>query len=126
MKTTRSRQTRRRGLSLVEVMVVIAITLTLTSLLGMGVLRTWRQSRVDTTRLTLQRTAQDVVIHEARTGRAPDALEAIYRGEPVPRDAWGSQILLERPPHSWDLVSLGEDRAEGGSGFDADLRYSEQ
>ena len=125
MRPTRRRRTARRGLTLVEVMVVIAIILTLTAILGMGVVRTWRQSRVDLTRLTLDRTGQEVVMHEVRHRAPPDDLRAVFRGQPVPADAWGTPIALERPPNRWDLLSLGEDRAEGGTGFDADLRYSD-
>ncbi len=108
-----------------EVMVVIAITITLMSIIGGGVLYTYRVARVDMTRLVLDQTAQDVIIHETRHRRPPEALAEVYPGQPLPEDAWGTPLGYERVASRWDLISLGEDGLEGGDGFDADLRYAE-
>lgn len=124
-RTQRVRRTRRRGMSLVEVMVVIAIVLTLMSVLGIGVMQIWRQSQVQTTQLTLQRTGQSVVLHELQSKKIPDDLRQVFGADATPQDAWGTPIELQRPSGRWDLRSLGEDRAEGGTGFDRDLHYSE-
>ena len=114
----------RRGMSLVEVMVVIAIVLTVSAILAGGVWQVYRQSQVATTELTLSKVAERIHVHKLREG-VPQTMAEVYLQEPPPRDSWGSEILLEPSRAKFDLVSWGEDRQEGGTGFAQDLRYSE-
>jgi general secretion pathway protein G len=122
---------RRRGMSLVEVMVVIAIILTLMSVIGVGVMSVFNNSKVDTTVLTMTKVNQRVQIYMLRKKNAPstsDGLEAVYGGEKMPVDSWGNEFRYVSPGpggHDFDIMSLGADGNEGGSGNDADLKWSE-
>lgn len=119
---------KRRGVSLVEVMVVVAIILVLMTVLAMGVERAWRSFQVSATELTMSKTEGELVVYEARTGRRPegrDGLQRIY-GDQVPVDGWKRALIYEPPsPDQTDLVSHGSDGREGGTGYAADIRWSE-
>lgn len=121
----------RRGMSLVEVMVVIAIILTLMSVIGYGVMTVFQNSRVDTTKLQMARVAERVQIYSLRHKGVPsssEGLAAVYEGEEVPVDSWGNEFRYTSPGpggQDFDLVSLGADGSEGGTGNNADLKYSE-
>ena len=43
----------------------------------------------------------------------------------VPKDSWGQPIQYVKNGNSFDLISFGADRREGGSGNAADIRYSQ-
>ncbi len=131
-RSPRSRRTGgRRGMSLVEVMVVIAIILTLMSVIGYGVMSVFQSSRVDTTKLQMTRVAERIQIYSLRHKGVPgssDGLGAVYDGEEVPQDSWGNEFRYVSPGpngRDFDLISLGADGREGGSGNNADLKFSE-
>ena len=112
----------RRGMTLVEVMVVVAIVLTLLAVLGAGVVQAYQRMQVQTSKLAIQRTSQDLLGYELTEGHLPtqsEGLEAVYGAEGVPRDAWGTELAyVERPT---DIISYGADKQPGGDGFSADL-----
>jgi len=118
-------------MSLVEVMVVIAIILTLMAVIGGGVLAVFNNSKVDTTILTMGKVNQRVQIYMLRKKAPPstsDGLEAVYAGEKMPLDSWGNEFKYVSPGpggHDFDIISLGADGNEGGSGNDEDLKWSE-
>lgn len=121
----------RRGMSLVEVMVVIAIILTLMAIIGAGVMSVFADSQVDTTKLQMTRVAERVQIYSLRHKGVPsssDGLNAVYDGEEVPKDSWNNDFRFVSPgPNGmdFDIISLGADGQEGGSGRNADIKYSE-
>jgi len=46
----------------------------------------------------------------------------------MPVDSWGNEFRYVSPGpggHDFDIISLGADGNEGGSGNDADLKWSE-
>ncbi len=43
----------------------------------------------------------------------------------VPKDSWGQPIQYIKNGDSFDLISFGSDRKEGGEGNAADIRYSQ-
>lgn len=121
----------RKGMSLVEVMVVIAIILTLMSIIAIGVWGIFSDSQVDTTRLTMTRVNERLEIYILRKKKAPptaDGLAAVFGNEPVPKDSWNNDFVYVSPgPNGepYDLISLGADGQEGGTGNDEDLKWSE-
>lgn len=126
-----SRRRSRRGMSLVEVMVVIAIILTLMSIIGLGVMSVFQDSQVDTTKLQMTRVAERIQIYSLRNKGVPssgDGLSAVYTSEDAPQDSWGHDFRYVAPgPNGmdFDLISLGADGQEGGTGNNADIKYSE-
>lgn len=127
---TRGILSRRAGMTLVEVIVVIAIILALTSILAFGVFSVFGQAKADTAKLQIARLESRVQIYIARNGRPPstsEGLAAALAPEEVPKDPWGNDYRYVTPgPNGepYDIVSLGADNAEGGTGDAADLRLS--
>ncbi|KQW42927.1 type II secretion system protein GspG [Pelomonas sp. Root662] len=131
---------RRRGFTLLELLVVILIIGMLTGIVAprlMGQIgrseRTVARGQID---------ALDKAIESFRLdlGRYPtnaEGLQALVQAQAadsrwrgpylkggVPMDPWGSPYQYRSPGSSgrdFDLVSLGRDRAAGGSGDDADI-----
>jgi general secretion pathway protein G len=122
---------RRRGMSLVEVMVVIAIILTLMSIIAIGVWGIFSDSQVDTTRLTMTKVNERLEIYMLRKKKPPatsDGLAAVFGNENVPKDSWNNEFIYISPGpdgQPYDLISLGSDGQEGGTGNAEDLKWSE-
>lgn len=121
----------RRGMSLVEIMVVIAIILTLMSIIGYGVIGVFEDSKIETTKISMGNIAQKVSIYSVRKSKPPtmsEGLKAAFSGEDVPKDAWGKDFVYVTPGPDgadFDILSLGKDGAEGGTGRGADIKLSE-
>lgn len=121
----------RRGMSLVEVVVVIAIIITLMSVIGYGIMQTFGETQVDTTKLSMSQVADKVQIYQVRKGKVPasgEGLRAVYTDIAPPKDAWGNEFVYVSPgPNGqpFDLISLGADGREGGTGSNADIKLSE-
>ncbi len=119
----------RRGMSLVEVMVVIAIILTLMGILTWGIFQVFSDSQVDTTKLQMTRVAERIEIHSLRKGLPSngDGLNEVFQDD-MPQDSWGNDFVYVTPgPNGkpFDLISLGADGQEGGTGNNEDIKYSE-
>ena len=121
----------RRGMSLVEVMVVIAIILTLMSVIAIGVWGIFSDSQVDTTRLTMTKINERLEIYVLRKKKPPtssEGLAAVFGNEAVPKDSWNHDFVYTSPgPNGepYELVSLGSDGQDGGTGNAEDLKWSE-
>lgn len=85
-----------------------------------------KSSMVDTTKLQLTKASQKVQVHALRKG-LPDTLDPVFP-DAMPTDAWGNPFKYVTPGpdgKKFDLISLGSDGAEGGTGDAADIRLSE-
>lgn len=119
---------RRRGMSLVEVMVTIAIILTLMSVVALGVFQNYQWARVDLTKLTMDRAAQQVDVYEVRHGRPPttaEGLRAATMAPEPPADGWGRPLDYASPGGQarYEIGSLAADGAPGGTGWNEDLVF---
>lgn len=120
---------RRRGIGLVEVMITIAIIVTLMTVLAIGVYRNYQWSRVETTKLGMSRTAQEIEVYVLRNHRPPPAdrgLAAVV-GDELPTDSWNRPLEYHTPGPDgapYALVSLGGDGVEGGTEWDEDIVFT--
>jgi general secretion pathway protein G len=118
-------------MSLVEVMVVIAIILTLMSIIAIGVWGIFSDSQVDTTRLTMTKINERLEIYQLRKKKPPtssEGLSVVFGNEAVPKDSWNHDFVYVSPGpngEAFDIISLGSDGQEGGTGNAADLKWSE-
>jgi general secretion pathway protein G len=131
LAASKSRRGRRKGMSLVEVMVVIAIILTLMGIVGYGVFSVFNESRVDTTNIAMAKVAERVQMYQLRHGGKPPStsqgLKSVYMDTPPPRDSWGNDFVYVTPGPKgmdFDIMSYGADGSSGGTGTDADLKFS--
>jgi general secretion pathway protein G len=129
---SRHRRVSRRGMSLIEVMVVIAIILTLMGVIAIGVMAAFGDAQVQTTVITMGKVSERIEIYMLRKKKPPttsDGLGALFEGDGgAPTDAWGNELVYVSPGpggQPYDLYSYGADGQEGGTGNNADIRWSE-
>jgi general secretion pathway protein G len=122
----------RRGMSLVEVMIVIAIIVTLMAIVGGGAFYIFNnQALPETTRIQLMDIAKRVDIYALKKKGPPsmsEGLKAVFPDGEVPTDGWGNAFVYVVPgPNNsdYDIVSYGNDGAEGGAGGAEDIRLSD-
>jgi general secretion pathway protein G len=138
-----SRRTRRRserGYTLVEILVVITIIGLIMALVGPRVLNYLTESKVKTARIQIQSFASALDLFYLDAGRYPTSAEGLavlvrptagitawngpyLKGGIVPTDPWGKPYAYRSPGEhgAYDVVSLGSDGQEGGTGTAADI-----
>lgn len=129
-----------RGFTLVEILVVITIIGLIMALVGPRVLNYLSESKVKTARIQIQSFASALDLFYLDTGRYPSSAEGLgalvrpiggaptwngpyLKGGNVPLDPWGKAYVYRSPGEhgAYDVVSLGSDGREGGSGTAADI-----
>ncbi|RKH27245.1 type II secretion system protein GspG [Corallococcus praedator] len=121
--------TRRRGMTLIELMVILGVLSLLTAWVVLAV-----RGLMDHYRGKPQRVAQDFKVidnalrlHVEKTGRLPDPDTGlgtlVEQGllAKLPQDPWGHDYRYVLLGEEAVIVSLGADGAPGGSGDDRDL-----
>jgi len=140
-QSRRARKRSERGYTLVEILVVITIIGLLMALVGPRVLNYLTESKVKATKIQIQSFASALDLFYLDTGRYPTSAEGLsvlvvrpgagiavwngpyLKGGLVPNDPWGKPYVYRSPGEhgSYDLVSLGSDGQEGGTGTAADI-----
>jgi general secretion pathway protein G len=131
---------RLRGFTLLELLVVLLIIGLLTGIVAPRLMN--QISRSETTTAKAQIDALDKAIQAFRidVGRYPSSSEGLqvlvkpavtdprwrgpYLKDAVPLDPWGMPYVYAFPGtrgKDYDITSYGRDRAQGGSGEDADI-----
>lgn len=121
------RHSRRRGMSLIEIVVVIAITTMLMSAVGIYAIGQLRESRVTTAKNELKTLENALDSYLAITGKYPDAQQAftpllerrVLRDPPV--DPWGNPFRYALVNGVPVISTLGADGLEGGIDDATDL-----
>ncbi len=118
---------RRRGLTLLEVMIVIAIILLLMGVLTFGLSNLFGQAQSDAAMLQINRINEQVRIYQIKKKKLPNDLKDVFQDEPVPSDPWGNAYMIKvgGGKGGYDIISLGADGKEGGTGKDADVKLSD-
>ncbi len=135
---------RQAGFTLIEVMVVVVVLGLLAATVAPNVFSHVGMAKEESTRSQIAMLGAALDAYRLDNDRYPSesqGLEALWReplSEPVPRnwrgpylrkavpvDAWGNAYVYRMPgleaPWGFDLVSLGADGREGGTGEDADI-----
>jgi general secretion pathway protein G len=129
-----------QGFTLVEMLVVIAIIGLIMGLIGPRVLNYLSESKVKAAKIQMQSFASALDLFNLDAGRYPSTSEGLdalvhrtpgvaawngpyLKGGNVPMDPWGHAYIYRTPGehNPFDIVSLGADGAEGGSGVAADI-----
>ncbi|NQZ00966.1 MAG: type II secretion system major pseudopilin GspG [Bdellovibrionales bacterium] len=128
-----SRLNSESGMTLLEIMIVLAILGGLLAVLATNVMSSFNKSKVENTKIQMKLIGDSLNMYNLDCGSYPTSLEGLVSKDDcpnwgpdpylkkVPRDAWNTEFLYEVDGSSYYLISLGEDRREGGSGLAADL-----
>ena len=125
-----------RGFTLVEMIVVISIIGVLATIIVTRYAGQTDQAKAAAAKSQIAQIESAVISFHAHTGRIPTTLielvvkpgnaanwqEGGYlKGRAVPKDPWGNEYIFRQIGRRFEVLSLGADGQEGGSGVDADL-----
>lgn len=127
-----------KGMTLIEIIIVVTILASLAAILGTRVTGARRKARVNEAKIQIAELMKNLDMYFTDCGHYPptDAgLAALAPGgestcqnwgpEPyvkkVPVDPWGTPFVYYLENGSVTIVSLGEDKKEGGTGYDKDI-----
>ncbi len=134
-----------RGFSLIELMIVIIILGLLASMVMPNIMGKGEEAKRKLVCIQMKNIAETVKMFKLDNGVYPSTEEGLdalaenpdaerypnyaksgyFEEGKVPKDSWSSPFIYISEEEGFDLVSLGADRKEGGSGDAADVRYSE-
>lgn len=126
-----------KGMTLIEIMIVIAIIGSLMAIIGNRVIGQRDKANVGNAKIQMGQVANALSMYYNDCGKMPEALGNLvqpdaacsswgpepYRKEKEIIDPWGSPFVYELNGADYTLKSLGRDKREGGSGYDADIPY---
>jgi general secretion pathway protein G len=136
-----TRKSSEEGFTLVELLVVLVILVLLASVIGPRVINYLSSSRSKTAQIQIESLTTSLELFHIDVGRYPTSTEGLQtltqvsgsipgwngpylRKNDLPPDPWGKPYLYESPgkDRPFDLMTLGRDGKEGGTGEDADIR----
>ena len=135
----------KRAFTLIEIMIVIVIlgllaTLVVPNIIGQG--EQAKQKLVCVQMKSLKDALDNFKIQEGNYPTTEEGLKALiqnpnpqkYKNYPsggflgskkLPKDPWGGDYIYVNNNGNIDIISLGADKKEGGSGENKDIRFSE-
>ena len=136
---TRRRRRSQAGFTLVEILVVITIIGLIMALVGPRVLNYLGESKAKAAKIQIESFSSALDLYYLDLGRYPNSNEGLaaltrsnnaagwngpyLRGGLVPNDPWGHGYVYRSPSERapYEIISLGSDGQEGGSGTAADI-----
>ncbi|MCB0349755.1 MAG: type II secretion system major pseudopilin GspG [Bdellovibrionales bacterium] len=127
-----------RGMTLIEIIIVVTILASLVAILGTRVAGAQRKANVKQARIQIAEISKSLDMYFQDCMSYPDTnlgLAALAPGgeagcpnwgpEPyikkVPVDPWGNPFVYYLENGSYTIISYGEDKREGGTGYAADI-----
>ncbi len=138
---SRNPRSTQAGFTLLELLVVLAILALLAGLVGPRVLQQLSGARADTAKIQIKNIEAALDLYRLDVGRYPtaaDGLKALmekpanagrWRGPYLKSsdgilDPWGEtyRYRMEGSKNTYEIISFGADKSEGGDGENADIR----
>ncbi len=135
----RTRPKRRRGFTLVEVIVVIAIIGILATMVIVRYAGKTDQARMAAAKAHISQIEGAVIEFQAHCSRLPRSLDELvsqpgdcpdwnpggyFKSKSVPKDPWGKEYAYRQEGSDFEIICLGADGQEGGSGYNRDISSS--
>ena len=135
----RRSRSREAGFTLVEILVVITIIGLIMALVGPRVLNYLSESKAKAAKIQIESLSSALDLYYLDLGRYPNSSEGLaaltrgnntagwngpyLRGGVVPSDPWGHGYIYRSPGERapYEIISLGSDGQEGGSGTATDI-----
>ena len=126
----------RKGFTLVELIVVIAIIGLLASIIVVKYSGKTDQAKVAAAKSQLSQLEGAIIEFQAHCSRLPNSLDELVnkpgdcpnwaeggylKGKKVMKDPWGHEYVFKAESGNFEIISLGADGKQGGSGVDADI-----
>jgi general secretion pathway protein G len=139
VRATRRRRSSQAGFTLVEILVVITIIGLIMALVGPRVLNYLGESKAKAAKIQIESFSSALDLYYLDLGRYPSSNEGLtaltrgnnapgwngpyLRGGVLPNDPWGHGYIYRSPGERapYEIISLGSDGQEGGSGTAADI-----
>ena len=128
----RKTKTLQRGFSLIEIMVVVVIIGLLASVATVGVMRYLTQARITTATSQMKEFVKALDLYKMDKAIYPtsgEGLEALTKSDgkkpllkEIPKDPWGRKYVYNSTGSSFEIISYGADKREGGQGEAADIK----
>ena len=127
-----------RGMTLIEIMIVIGIIAGISTALITNVMGSRAKAQISQAKIKMSAIASALDLYSVDCGDYPDDLEGLMeatsscdswgpepylKGKKVFMDPWNNKYIYEKDGSDFELLSLGEDKREGGEGADADIFY---
>ena len=135
MAKQEQRRSHRRaaGFTLVELMVVVSIIAILATTVGVFVLGAMDEGDQAKAKAEIRTLMTAVEMYRMKYKEYPSTLDALISNpkgikfldqERIPVDPWGSPYVYTASGREFTIVSLGADKRQGGSGYEADVTSS--
>ncbi len=139
---SKKKPSREAGFTLIELLVVLVILGLLAGLVGPQVLSYVGGSKTKSAKLQIEQLSAALDLYRLDVGRYPTSAQGLKalvetpagtngwhgpylaKGGTVPADPWNNPFTYRAPGQGrpYDLISLGRDGREGGTGEDEDVR----
>ena len=123
-----------RGFTLLEILIVLGILGVIMTMVMGRINDSRNRAKVKQTKLDLNVWSEAINMYYNDCGKYPASLEAITQEDPEckqwdpgtykklkQKDEWNNPLVYSNDGTSYSLKSLGQDKKEGGTGFDADI-----
>ena len=123
-----------KGMTLLEIMIVLIILASLLGILGNQVVKQLAKAKIKEAQIQMAEIGKALDMFYTECGSYPSALDGLvtqpaecsnWGPEPylkkLPKDPWNHDFVYESTGSSYELISLGADGKQGGSGNNSDI-----
>lgn len=129
-----------KGMTLIEIIIVVTILGTLGAILVSKIAAQLNKAKFNEAKLRMSQVTRALDMYYTDCGKYPAALggllekdecsnwgpEAYMKNKKDLQDAWSSEFVYAPEGSSYIIKSLGADKREGGSGYDADISNADE